>query len=134
MNSESNHKILVIDDDPRQLLLIETILSNNTFQVISQNSGQQGINFLKENGPVSVIFSDFQMPGMNGLEFFKVAKIISPNSHRVLVSAEHYIDNLATHTAEETIHCFLKKPLIFDDVIEQAKVGCNPPAIRSTDL
>jgi len=127
MISESNHKILVIDDDPLQLLLIENILSGNDFQIISQNSGQQGLNLLKENGPVSVIFSDFQMPEMNGLEFFKTAKIISPNSYRVLVSAEHYIDNLATHTAEETIHCFLKKPLIFGDVVKQAKVGCNPP-------
>lgn len=123
MNTKPNHKILVIDDDPNCLLLLENILSREDFQVISHIAGQQGIKFLKENGPVSVIFSDFQMPGMNGLEFFEVAKIISPDSYRVLVSADPDIGNPDILVEEEIIHYFLKKPFLFNDVVEQAKTG-----------
>ena len=116
-------KVLVVEDSPKQLKLFESILDGNELQVIGKSSGEQGINYIKENGPVNVIFSDFNLGGINGLEFFKASKTISPNSYRILVSGNHSLSSLDTHIKEEDIHYFLTKPFLFKEVVELTKTG-----------
>ncbi len=130
MNPELNKKILVIDDDPQQLLLLKSVLADKGFQSIGKSSGEQAIRFMQESGPVDIIFSDFKMEGMTGLEFFKIAKKISSDSYRVLVSSDYNIDNLAAHIEEEDIHFFLRKPFLFEDIVEQAERGIMHCSIK----
>ncbi|MBT3184974.1 MAG: response regulator [Nitrospina sp.] len=127
------NRILIVDDNPKQLMLLKLILEDSGFQVVSKNSGRQAIKFIEENGPTSIILSDFNMEEMTGLEFFKAVKTISPHSYRILSSCNHNIDNLATHIKEADIHCFLRKPFRFKEVIEQAKAGAMHYSAKSSN-
>lgn len=125
MNLKSGHtsKVLIIDHEPKGLTLLKNFLSGKGFQVITKQSGEEGIIFLQEHGPVSVIFSDFNLDGMNGLEFFKIAKIISPGSYRLLITSLHSIEDLLTQIEEKDIHYFLNKPYLLEEVLEHTKMG-----------
>jgi CheY-like chemotaxis protein len=61
--------VLVIDDDEDELLVISKALEslNLSFKCTWAMSGEQGLKQLTNIRP-DIIFVDYQMPGMNGLE------------------------------------------------------------------
>jgi CheY-like chemotaxis protein len=61
--------VLVIDDDEDELMVISKALErlNIAFKCTLATSGEQGLKQLPNLRP-DVIFVDYQMPGMNGLE------------------------------------------------------------------
>jgi DNA-binding response OmpR family regulator len=65
-------KILVIDDDPAMTDLLELLLIPASAEVITANSGPDGIRLAKETNP-DVITLDLMMPNING---WKVAEKI----------------------------------------------------------
>ncbi|HOW58433.1 MAG TPA: response regulator [Candidatus Omnitrophota bacterium] len=60
-------KILFIEDEPDQILMIRLRLEKNDFMVVSAEDGLEGIKKAKEEKP-DLILLDVIMPGMNGLE------------------------------------------------------------------
>jgi DNA-binding response OmpR family regulator len=60
-------KILIIDDEPEILELIEHILRKNGYQVISALDGETGLAKFHEHDPVLVIL-DVMMPRLDGWE------------------------------------------------------------------
>lgn len=61
-------KILLIDDDVRNIFAITTILKTKGMEVISAENGKLGIEELKRNPDTEMILMDIMMPEMNGLE------------------------------------------------------------------
>ncbi|MBF0490453.1 MAG: response regulator [Candidatus Omnitrophica bacterium] len=60
-------KILIIDDDPDILDVLELTLSDN-YIVISAKNGKDGLDLVKSKGP-DLVISDYNMPIMTGPEF-----------------------------------------------------------------
>ena len=60
-------KILIIDDDPDILDVLNLTLSEN-FTVISAHNGKEGIELVKSKNP-DIIITDYNMPVMDGPEF-----------------------------------------------------------------
>jgi DNA-binding response OmpR family regulator len=60
-------KILVVDDDPFLLQLIEKSLKMSDYQVILASNGEEGLQLLDETKPHLIIL-DIMMPNMNGWE------------------------------------------------------------------
>ena len=58
-------KILVVDDEPAQLRLVEQILSGNGYGVIKAASGEEAIRLVYEGKP-DLIILDVLMPGIDG--------------------------------------------------------------------
>lgn len=60
-------KVLVIDDSPTEVHVLQTLLEKNGYEVVVANSGEEGIVVAKETLP-DVILMDVVMPGMNGFQ------------------------------------------------------------------
>jgi len=60
-------KVLVIDDSPTEVHVLQTLLEKNGYEVVVANSGEEGIVVAKENLP-DVVLMDVVMPGMNGFQ------------------------------------------------------------------
>ncbi len=58
-------KILVIDDDPAMTDLLKLVLASTEADVISANSGAEGLRKLREDSP-SIVILDLMMPDMDG--------------------------------------------------------------------
>lgn len=59
--------ILVIDDDAMNLRMAEFILSKENYRVLKADSGQKGIELLKQEA-ADLTLLDIEMPGMNGIQ------------------------------------------------------------------
>ncbi len=69
-------KILVIDDDEGMTELLALLLSPASSNVITANSGTDGIELAKAHAPDAIIL-DLMMPGMNGWQACRVIRTFS---------------------------------------------------------
>src|SRR5207253_1234532 len=60
-------RILLVDDEPRNLLALETVLAPLGQELVKAQSGQQALRCLL-NEDFAVILMDVRMPGMDGFE------------------------------------------------------------------
>ena len=65
-------RILVVDDEERNLRLVEAMLIPEGYEVVLANSGEEGLEKVRETSP-DIILLDIRMPGLNG---FKVLGMI----------------------------------------------------------
>ena len=67
--------ILVVDDSRVMRNIIQNAMRPMGIEIIHACNGQEVFDQLeKEGGKVGVIFMDWNMPGMNGLECLKLLK------------------------------------------------------------
>ena len=71
--SEETSTILLVDDDPRNLKLLEAFLSSLPHEILKANNGEEAL-FLVQKQEVDLILLDVMMPGINGLRFAAVSK------------------------------------------------------------
>ena len=60
-------RILVVDDDPQILSIIDARLTASGFDVITSESGEDGLKAFFEHKP-DLALLDVMLPGMSGLE------------------------------------------------------------------
>lgn len=61
-------KILIAEDSPTQAMMLQMILEDNGFEVISGLNGEEALALFDENNPPDIIISDIVMPVMDGYE------------------------------------------------------------------
>jgi HAMP domain-containing protein/CheY-like chemotaxis protein/signal transduction histidine kinase len=61
-------KVLVVDDDARNIFALTTILENHDMDVLSATNGRQAIDLVKATPDLSVVLMDIMMPEMDGYE------------------------------------------------------------------
>ena len=83
--------VLVIDDDPEALELIERFLVKDGFSVVTASSGEQGLRLAREVQPVAITL-DVMMPGMDGWAVLRMLKA-DPNLHKIPVIMLTMIDD-----------------------------------------
>ena len=60
-------RILVVDDVPTNVKLLEAILSNNGYGVVTAANGEEALERVAEQAP-DLVLTDVQMPGIDGHE------------------------------------------------------------------
>ncbi|MGH1371985.1 MAG: response regulator [Cellvibrionaceae bacterium] len=63
----SNKAVMVVDDNPANLQLVSTFLTNLGVTVHEANSGMEALSVMAKT-PIDLIFMDVQMPQMDGIE------------------------------------------------------------------
>jgi CheY-like chemotaxis protein len=63
-----HRKVLVVDDDARNIFALTTILENQDMDVITATNGRQAIDVLIETPDIGVVVMDIMMPEMDGYE------------------------------------------------------------------
>jgi DNA-binding response OmpR family regulator len=69
-------KILVIDDDMAITELMSMLLKTHGFDVITTNSGAEGVKLVEVKNP-NVVLLDLMMPDMDGWQVSKAIRIFS---------------------------------------------------------
>ena len=67
MNATAPPKVLVVDDAPRNVRLLEAVLTSNGYTVVSAGSGPQALERVSDDPP-DLVLLDIQMPEMDGFE------------------------------------------------------------------
>ncbi|MCE9537643.1 MAG: response regulator, partial [Bacteroidetes bacterium] len=61
-------KILVVDDDVRNLFAITTVFERFNIEVITAESGMEAIGLMNDFNDIEMVLMDIMMPGMDGYE------------------------------------------------------------------
>lgn len=66
----AEHKILIVDDDPSILEVLEARLSASNFKVLKAKDAAGAEQILRDQKGVDLLVSDIKMPGKSGMELF----------------------------------------------------------------
>lgn len=61
-------KVLIIDDDPRNIYALSATLKAKGYANLSANGAQEGMMILKNDGKIGIILLDMMMPGIDGYQ------------------------------------------------------------------
>jgi CheY-like chemotaxis protein len=79
-------RVLVVDDDARNLFAITTILEQHEMQVAYAENGQQAIDALKNQGPFDIVLMDVMMPEMDGYEATRRIRAQREHEHLPIIA------------------------------------------------
>lgn len=66
-------KVLIVDDIPLNVLLIDKMLTPFKFKVFKANSGEKALNIINNDKP-DIVLLDLMMPGMSGYEVIETVR------------------------------------------------------------
>ena len=88
-SSEQNGQktILVVDDTPQVLEFVASVLKRGNLKVLFAGNGTDAFQLSQEyEGEIDLLLSDFQMPGMNGMELATALTAKRPRLQVLLMS------------------------------------------------
>ena len=108
-------KILYIDDEPVNLLLFERMFEG-FYDVITAESGSQGVLILEKSSDIQVVISDMKMPIMNGLEFITKVRPMYPDIHYYLLSGYELTPEIQNSLSDGLILKYFQKPFLTEEI------------------
>jgi len=114
--------VLLVDDDPDILRIVQFYLKKQKYQVFTAHSGEEALALLCEQPSVELVLSDVMMPGISGLDLLKAIRQDPKLSDLsvLLISAEG-------HTAKKVAGLemgaddYITKPFNFDELLARVR-------------
>jgi CheY-like chemotaxis protein len=66
--SLAGRKILIVDDDMRNIFALSSVLEEHGADILSADNGRDAIRILREDPEVEIVLMDIMMPEMDGME------------------------------------------------------------------
>jgi len=79
-------KILVIDDDERNIFALKAVLTARGFNCATARSGLQAVQLLQQQRDIGLALVDMMMPGMDGYQLMDLVRKIPALQHIKLVA------------------------------------------------
>jgi len=103
--------LLVVDDEPGILKLIERFAQKMGFEVTTAGSGLEALQCLKSK-TAAVALVDLRMPEVDGLEVLRRLRVADPNCQVILMTGDASLDS-AVEAIKLGAMDYLSKPLDF---------------------
>jgi len=112
-------RILVVEDNEKNMYLISFILKKNGYEVIEALSGEEGIELAIKEKPDLVIM-DIQLPGIDGLEATKRIRESEADGKLPIIALTSYA---MTGDREKAFKAgctgYIEKPINTETIIEK---------------
>lgn len=129
-NVESTHAIqtikgkptvLIVEDNPDNMITVKALLGDK-FNMLEASDGNEGIEMAKKHIP-NLILMDIALPGINGVEAFKVIRGISKLDHIPVIALTASIMSYDRETIlSYGFDAFIPKPIDEKEFIETINV------------
>ncbi len=101
--------ILVVDDDASNREAFELALSRAGFGVEHAEDGRTALDRIR-NGGLSLVLTDLRMPGMNGIELIRAARLLDADLEFIVMTAYGTVET-AVDAMKEGAYDFVSKPI-----------------------
>jgi len=112
---ELTHSILIVDDDPNIVQVLEDALTFKGYATRGLSDSLEAPKVFREEGIFDLVITDLMMPGMNGIELLGEIKKIDPHCEIIVLtgfgSSERAVDAL-----RKGAYDYLKKPTNIDEL------------------
>ena len=111
-------KILAVDDEPDMEVLISQRfrkqIKENKFEFVFARNGNEALEKLQQHQEISLVLTDINMPGMDGLTLLSKIKELNKPIQSLVISAYGDLKNIRTAMNQGAFD-FLVKPIDFQD-------------------
>jgi two-component system response regulator YesN len=112
MKNETPARVLLVDDDPQMVRLVEAVIHKEfprSIQIMTAVDAAVASQYLEAN-IVDLLITDLEMPGLNGLELLRIAKRRNVWTQVLLLTGHSNLDALI-NVMESGASDYLLKPL-----------------------
>ncbi len=117
-------KLLYLDDEPINLELFK-IHFGKKYNVFLAKDGLEGLDTLKHNNDINIIFSDMKMPNMNGLEFIEKARKKYPHKRYFILTGIDVSNEIKLALNNNIISNYFKKPFNIPKIEETIQASLS---------
>ena len=104
-------RILVVEDNPKNLKLVRDVLTYCGYEVIEATTGEDGVRLAGEVEP-DLILMDLQLPGIDGAEALRRIRVGDANPHVPVVAVTAFAMNDDRDRAFESgFNGYVEKPI-----------------------
>ncbi len=122
-------KILLVDDEPRILTLLHSVLRTEGLEAVSAKDGPAAIEMLKSQ-KFDLMLSDIRMSPMDGMTLFLAARAECPDMPVILLTAYGSVET-AIEAMKNGAFDYLTKPFKVDELILTVKRALEFSEIKS---
>jgi DNA-binding response OmpR family regulator len=117
MGTKTTSQILVVDDEPQVVWMLQFSLEAEGYQTLSARDGRAALDEVREHHP-SVVLLDIMMPVMDGWAFLEELQALPADERPrvIVVSARSSLRDRAK-AAELGADAFVAKPFNVDDLL-----------------
>ncbi len=116
-------KVLLVDDDMRNIYALTSILENQKMIIIPATNGKDALNKLEKYGDVDIILMDIMMPEMDGFEAMQKIRMIKRYQTTPILSLTA---KAMVGDKEKCIQCgasdFISKPVNTEELFSMMRV------------
>lgn len=109
-------KILLVDDEPDMLKLLEMIIREKTpYETVATNNPLEALELAKQ-GDFALIIADLKMPGMDGIELLDALKRADNDVPVIIITAYGTVES-AIETMQKGGFDFITKPFKKEQIL-----------------
>ena len=121
-------KVLIVEDDPTNRKLLETILRRGGFTSFSAVDGENGVEIARRETP-DLILMDLQLPKMDGLEATRLLRAHPALSHTPIVAVTgRTAGGVRDEIMAAGCNGYITKPIDARSFLEQVRTFLKPQA------
>jgi two-component system, cell cycle response regulator DivK len=117
----TTNKILIVDDDARNIFALSAVLRSKGYTCLVANSGEEALKVLKNEQHIGIVLLDMMMPEMDGYETISIIRkgehkhlpVISTTAQAMVGDREKCLDAGADG--------YLPKPIDVDKLFDLLK-------------
>jgi len=122
MSNDNRPSILIVDDEPLILDMVQEMLSIEGYNTILANSAEEALDLLDGGTKPNLIVSDINMPGMNGFDFYEeVQRRPALNVLPFIFLSALYDQPIVSHGKELGVDDYLMKPFTREELLATIK-------------
>lgn len=117
---KSKKKIIIVDDEQTILDLLEQMILKTLRKteldclILTFSRPEDVLDLGVGIKEISLVISDYNMPGMNGIELIKEIKKVHPEIKVIMMSGIDFKEALAkTETEKDLVNVILSKPFVW---------------------
>ena len=108
--------ILIVDDEKNLRTTLADILGGEGYEVATADSGEKAVKMFEKRA-YDLVLMDVRMPGMDGMEAFRIIRRKRRDAQVVLMSA-YSMDHLRRQCLDEGAIAFVRKPLDVENLVK----------------
>jgi CheY-like chemotaxis protein len=119
----SGKKVLVVDDDVRNLFAVTTVFEKYNIDVITAESGKEAIELMNESDDIEMVLMDIMMPEMDGYETMqKIRREHKNNTLPIIAVTAKAMKGDRQKCIEAGASDYITKPLKMDQLLSMMRI------------
>jgi two-component system cell cycle response regulator DivK len=118
-------KILIVEDEPRNLKLFRDLLQRIGYETIEATDGEQGVELARARNP-DLILMDIMMPKMDGIEATRILKADTATKNIPIIALTSYaMKGDRERTLEAGCDWYIAKPVDIQELLKAVEHFCR---------